>query len=124
MGNSGNSPSVTVGEGWGLRAVVPATTFEVGSADVGLDPGEALHPAIRTAIAVITVRSAAERIALVLVMGTRHRPSLLARAALSVAIAEVPTSTPAQIPELVDLAGEARSVRVRDQPDRRLSVGR
>jgi hypothetical protein len=47
---------------------VPASTVEVGSAGVGPDSEEAPHPAIRTAIAAITVRSADERIAPVLVM--------------------------------------------------------
>ena len=70
MGNAGKSPSPAVGEGWGLGAVVPAATSEVGSAGVGRGSGEALHAAIRAAIAAITARDADERLALVLVMGT------------------------------------------------------
>jgi len=61
---------VTVGEGWGLGAVVPAATSEVGSAGVGRASGEGLHPAIRIAIAAVMVRSADERIPYLLVMGT------------------------------------------------------
>ena len=49
---------------------MPAATSEVGSAGVGRASGEALHPAIRIAIAAVTVRSADERIAYLLVMGT------------------------------------------------------
>jgi hypothetical protein len=49
---------VTVWEGWGLGAVVPAATSEVGSAGLGRASGEALHAAIRTAIVAITARDA------------------------------------------------------------------
>jgi hypothetical protein len=55
---------------------VPASTVEVDSAGAGRAPGAAPHAAIKAAIAAITVRSANERIVLVLVMGTRHRPPL------------------------------------------------
>jgi hypothetical protein len=69
LGNAGKSPSVKVGEGWGLGAVVPVATSEVGSAGVG-PSGEVLHPAIRIAIAAVMVRSADERMPYLLVMGT------------------------------------------------------
>jgi hypothetical protein len=51
-------------EGWGLGAVVPASTFEVGS--VGRASGEEAHPAISIAIAtVIAIRGGYERLGLI-----------------------------------------------------------
>jgi hypothetical protein len=47
---------------------------------------------------------------------TRTSPTTLSSAPLPVAFAEVPASTPAQIPEFVDLAGLAGSIGVRDHP--------
>lgn len=58
--------------GWGLGAVVHASTFEVGS--VGRASGEEAHPAISIAIAtVIAIRGGYERLGLILVMGRFSR---------------------------------------------------
>ena len=61
-----------VEEGWELGAVVPASTFEVGS--VGPDSEEEPHPAISIAIATaIAIRGGNERLGLILVMGRFSR---------------------------------------------------
>jgi hypothetical protein len=58
--------------GWGLGAVVPASTFEVGS--VGRASGEEAHPATSIAIATaIAIRGGYERLGLILVMGRFSR---------------------------------------------------
>ena len=60
--------ALNVEEGWGLEAVVPASTFEVGS--VGPASGEDPHPAISIAIATaIAIRGGYERLGLILVLG-------------------------------------------------------
>jgi|SRR5215208_1504033 len=55
-------------DGWGLGAVVPASTFVLGS--VGPASGEEPHPAISIAIApAIAMRRRYERLGLILVRG-------------------------------------------------------
>jgi hypothetical protein len=54
---------------------------------------------------------------------TTVAPVVRSGSRLSVAVAEIPPTSPAQVPELVDLAGVADPIRVRHEPDH-LSVRR